>query len=891
MSPSDLPPRFSAWFSDRGWQPRPHQLELLATVRAGRSALLVAPTGAGKTLAGFLPSLVELSEAGRGKRGLHTLYVSPLKALAVDIARNLDAPIAGMALPVTVETRTGDTPAHKRTRQIARPPDILLTTPEQLSLLLAHREAEALFAGLRTVVLDELHALVTSKRGDLLALALARLRRLAPGLRAIGLSATVREPDELRKYLVAQTQKSPPPSAGEGGRGAAGRGEPPLRLAAIDANTSEARLPSPDPLRGLPSPAEGGGDAPAAVAAKPSIQMADLVIATGGAKADLHMLDIGRTLPLAGHTAKHAMPAIYDLIRTHRTVLVFVNTRLQAEYTFQELWHLNDDTLPIALHHGSLDASQRRRVEAAMAAGQLRAIVCTATLDLGIDWGDVDLVVNVGAPKGASRIMQRIGRANHRMDEPSKAYLVPGNRFEMLECRAALDAVEEAAQDTPDARLGAPDVLAQHVLGMACADAFDPLGLYDEIVSAAPYAGLSWEEFEAVVDYVATGGYALRAYERFAKILKGADGKWRVRDARVAQQYRMNVGTIVESTHVKVRLARHLRGKPGTVLPKTGRVLGEIEEDFCETLTPGDTFLFAGEVLRFEGLAEDECLATRAGPGTDPAIPSYAGSKFPLSTFLAARVRAIIADPFEWDRLPPQLATYLAQQRRHSVLPGERDLLVETFPRSGRYYLTAFPFEGRLAHQTLGMLLTRRLERAGLRPLGFAANDYGIAIWMTKDVSERIALSPGFMEALFDEDMLGDDLEAWLDESAMMKRTFRQCAVIAGLIERRFPGQKKTGRQVTISTDLIYDVLRRHQPDHLLLRAARQDAATGLLDVTRLGMMLRRIRGRIIHRSLDRVSPLSVSVMLEIGRERVYGEGADDILAEAEAALLEEALG
>ena len=214
-----------------------------------------------------------------------------------------------------------------------------------------------------------------------------------------------------------------------------------------------------------------------------------------------------------------------------------------------------------------------------MAAGQLRAIVCTATLDLGIDWGDVDLVINIGAPKGASRIMQRIGRANHRMDEPSKAYLVPANRFEMLECRAALDAVEAAAQDTPDARLGAPDVLAQHVLGMACADAFDANDLYAEIVSAAPYAGLSWEDFEAVVDYVATGGYALRAYERFAKILRGPDGLWRVRDTRTAQQYRMNVGTIIEATKVKVRLARAIRGKPGAVLPRTGRVLGEIEDD------------------------------------------------------------------------------------------------------------------------------------------------------------------------------------------------------------------------------------------------------------------------------------------------------------------------
>ncbi|WP_264049139.1 ligase-associated DNA damage response DEXH box helicase [Methylobacterium flocculans] len=836
-----LPERFATWFASRGWSPRPHQLELLDLVRGGHSALLVAPTGAGKTLAGFLPSLTAL--AGRAPspkgRGLHTLYISPLKALAVDIARNLDAPIAEMGLDIRVETRTGDTPSHKRTRQIARPPDILLTTPEQLALLIAHREAADFFATLSCVVLDELHALVTSKRGDLLSLGLARLHRLSPGLTAIGLSATVREPDELRRYLVPQTP--------------------------------------------IPSPSAEEGAGPAA--------MAELVVVKGGAAPDLHMLETGHTLPLAGHTAWQAMPAIYDLIGRHRTVLVFVNTRLQAEYTFQELWRINEANHPIALHHGSLDASQRRRVEAAMAAGQLRAIVCTATLDLGIDWGDVDLVVNIGAPKGASRIMQRIGRANHRMDEPSKAYLVPANRFEMLECQAALDAVEAAAQDTPDARLGAPDVLAQHVLGIACADAFDPVQLYDEIVSAAPYAGLSWEAFEAVVDYVATGGYALRAYERFAKILRGADGLWRVRDARIAQQYRMNVGTIVESAKVKVRLARGVRGKPGAILPKGGRVLGEIEEDFADTLTPGDTFLFAGEVLRFEGLSEDEALATRAGPGTDPAIPSYAGAKFPISTFLAARVRALIADPFEWDRLPRQVSDYLLQQRTRSVLPGATGLLVETFPRAGRYYLTAFPFEGRLAHQTLGMLLTRRLERARMRPLGFAANDYGIAIWLTRDVSARIGAEPDFLEGLFAEDMLGDDLEAWLDESAMMKRTFRQCAVIAGLIERRYPGQAKTGRQVTISTDLVYDVLRKHQPDHLLLKAARQDAATGLLDVKRLGMMLRRIQGRIIHKALDRVSPLSVSVMLEIGRERVYGEGADEILAEAEAQLLEEALG
>jgi ATP-dependent Lhr-like helicase len=868
-----LPKTFRDWFKHRGWAPRDHQLELLAKAGQGRSVLLVAPTGAGKTLAGFLPSLVELAERGGGrpkeKRGLHTLYISPLKALATDIARNLEAPVAEMDLPIRIETRTGDTPSHKRARQIERPPDILLTTPEQLALLLAHAEAREFFKDLRRVVLDELHSLVTSKRGDLLSLGLARLMTIAPQATAVGLSATVRKPDDLRRYLVPQRSSSP---GGGGSTDRSGWGG--------NAHVDEVEDPAPSRALGATSHLKREVDHDA---------LADLVVVQGGAQPDIRMLELDERLPLAGHTASLSMPAIYDLIRGHKTTLVFVNTRLQAEYTFQELWKLNDDSLAIALHHGSLDVSQRRRVEEAMAAGRLKAVVCTATLDLGIDWGDVDLVVNVGAPKGASRIMQRIGRSNHRMDEPSEAYLVPANRFEILECRAALDAVHEAAQDTPDARIGALDVLCQHILGMACAEPFKLDELYEEIRSASPYADLTWEDFEACVAFVATGGYALRAYERFAKIVKGKDDLWRVRDARIAQQYRLNVGTIVESSMIKVRLGRTARSRPGTVLPR-GRILGEIEEYFAETLTPGDTFLFAGEVLRFEGISEDEVLATRAGSGADPMIPSYEGGKFPLSTFLAARVREILADPFEWDRLPAQMTEWLLHQRRRSIVPGPRDLLVETFPRGNRFYMTCFPFEGRLAHQTLGMLLTRRLERAKLKPLGFVANDYGIAVYASGDIAARAGRDPNFMDDLFSEDMLGDDLEDWLAESSLMKRTFRQCAVIAGLIERRFPGEKKTGRQVTISTDLVYDVLRKHEPDHVLLRAARADAATGLLDVRRLGMMLERIRGRIIHKPLDRVSPLSVSVMLEIGRERVYSDNADEILAEAEAALLDEAL-
>jgi ATP-dependent helicase Lhr and Lhr-like helicase len=396
-----LPDRFQKWFASRGWSPREHQLALLRKAHEDRSALLIAPTGAGKTLAGFLPMLVELSEPSqriKRRRGLHTLYISPLKALAVDIARNLETPVAEMGLPVKIETRTGDTPVSRRQRQRRYPPDILLTTPEQLALLLASDDAPYLFSSLKRIVLDELHALVTSKRGDLLSLGLARLWKLAPAVRSIGLSATVAEPAQLARFLVPQHD---------------GRSE-----------------------------------------------AADIVVAGGAAPPIVEMLDTRERLPWAGHTARHALGEVYHLIKRHRTTLVFVNTRSQAEMLFQDLWRINDDGLAIALHHGSLDVAQRRKVEDAMAAGRLRGVVCTSSLDLGVDWGDVDLVINIGAPKGSSRLMQRIGRANHRIDVPSRAVLVPANRFEVLECRVAIDAIEENAQDTPPLRKGGLDVLA-----------------------------------------------------------------------------------------------------------------------------------------------------------------------------------------------------------------------------------------------------------------------------------------------------------------------------------------------------------------------------------------------------------------------------------------------
>ncbi len=823
-----LPEAFLHWFASKGWQPRAHQMALLQKAREGCSSLLIAPTGAGKTLAGFLPSLTELAARGpippgSAFHGIHTLYISPLKALAVDIERNLLKPVREMDLVLTIENRTGDTPAHKRQRQKERPPDILLTTPEQLALLLAAVDGGRLFKDLKYVVLDELHSLVTSKRGHLLALGLSRLRQFAPHMQTIGLSATVAEPMDLQRWLVGQDGRE---------------------------------------------------------------RHAELVKAPDGARPLITILKSEERLPWSGHSARYAVKDIYEEIKAHKTSLIFVNTRSQAEFLFQELWTVNDESLPIALHHGSLDVGQRRKVEAAMADNRLRAVVATSTLDLGIDWGEVDLVIHAGAPKGASRLAQRIGRANHRMDEPSRAILVPANRFEVLECQAALNANYVNAQDTPPSGEGALDVLAQHILGCACCNPFDADALFEEVTSALPYHGLDRETFDRVLDFVATGGYALKSYDRYAKIRKREDGMWRVANPQTAQQYRLNIGTIVEMPMLNVRLAK--RNKLGS-LGRGGPVLGKVEEYFLEALSQGDTFLFGGKVLRFEGMRENECLASTAY-SSDPKIPAYAGGKFPLSTYLADGVRTLLSSSENWNALPGQVREWLEVQRDVSVLPRRDQMLVETFPRASRFFLVAYAFEGRLAHQTLGMLLTRRLERIGAKPMGFVATDYSLAIWGLEDLGAMIASGRLALSELFDEDMLGDDLEAWLDESWMLKRTFRNCAVVAGLIERRHPGQEKTGRQVTVSADLIYDVLRSHEPDHILLQATRQEAAAGLLDVARLGTMLKRIKGHILHKSLDRISPLAVPVLLEIGREPVQGDAQESLLAEAADDMIMDAM-
>lgn len=800
--PMRLPAPFTDWFAARGWRLRRHQADMLAAAGRGEHALLVAATGAGKTLAGFLPSLVDL--AAHPSDRLHTLYVSPLKALAADVERNLLGPIADMGLDISVESRSGDTSSDKKARQRSRPPNILLTTPESLSLLLSYPDSFTMFADLKTVVIDEIHAFAPGKRGDLLSLAMARLQHIAPGLRRVGLSATIADPDQYRAWL------------------------------APDADADKVAL----------------------------------VAGEAGADPDIAILLPEGAVPWAGHSGRWAVHQVMEEVARNRTTIVFCNTRGLAELIFQELWKVNDLSLPIAIHHGSLDREARQRAEQAMAEGRLRALVATSSLDLGLDWGDVDCVIQMGAPKGSSRLLQRIGRANHRLDEPSRALIVPGNRFEYLEARAALDAVDAGERDADRFRPGALDVLAQHVMALACAAPFREEALLAEIRSAAPYQWIDAEVFSRLLGFVRDGGYALKSYDRFRRLAPDGHGGWRISHPRLAAQHRLNAGIIVDAPTLDVRF-------------KNGRRLGCVEEYFASTLVPGDTFAFAGLSLEVESIRDTD-LIVRAT--TRPArIPSYVGARMALSTRLADRVRGFLADPASWSRFPDDVRLWLEMQQLRSALPRTGELLVETFPHEGLHYLVAYPFEGWNAHQSLGMLITKRMDRAGMQPMGFVASDYALAIWSLRPVTRP--------ETLFDAEILSDEFVEWVENSHLLKRAFREVAVIGGLIERQHPGKRKTGKQVTFSTDLIFDVLRKYEPNHLLLEAAWADARERLTDVARLGDLLDRAAGTMLHVPLDRISPLAIPVLVLIGRESVAASDLDDaLLGELADSLAEAAM-
>ena len=792
---TSLPKKFSAWFKKQRWQPRPYQLQMLEAFKQQHSTLLIAPTGGGKTLSGFLPSLIAIDAYPRD--GLHTLYISPLKSLTHDIERNLMRPIEEMGLAIRLESRTGDTPAYKRQRQRKKPPHILLTTPESLMLMLSYADASQIFGKLKLVIIDETHTFAHNKRGDFTSLALARLEYLVPGFIRFGLSATVADPQKLAAWLM-----------------------PTGKTAQVIKVQSEV---------------------------KPRVTIID-----------------SKEIPYGGFMAKYAVDAMYQHIKAARTTIIFVNTRAQAELMFRFLWEVNKEALPIAIYHGSLSKEQRAKVENLMASGGLRAIVSTSALELGIDWGNVDKVMQVGAPKGVSRLLQRIGRSNHRMDEPSEAILVPANRFEVVECLAAMQAIHKGKLDGEPMLTGSMDVIVQYIINCVCSEPSLPETLYQQVITANPYHALTPDDFNALLQFAVDGGYVLKNYERFSRLIQDETGKFKIASPMVAARHRQNIGTIVEGTSLRV-LRAYKKHK--------GTYLGQVEESFAQRLAPGDTFFFAGQVLEFVGIY-DMVLEAKPSKMGDPKVPTYAGGQMPLSTFLAEGVKALMGSPESWKDLPAEVQEWLELQRRFSQLPQAETLLVEHFLRQKRYYSMIYTFDGRKANQTLGMLITRRMERMKLKPLSFSATDYAVSI-----VSLR-PMSKAQCEEILDPDILGDELEEWIVDSPMLKRSFRNVAMITGLTQQRHAGAHKNVKQVTFSTDLIYDVLRKYEPHHILLQVTRNDAERELLDIRRLSEMLNRYKGKMEFRLLKRASPMAIPILVDIRRERIMGEGIEELLLE-----------
>jgi len=800
MSTFALPQKFQNWINKRNWGLHTHQIDVL-TNSDRKSQLLIAPTGSGKTLSGFLPTLIELDRVNFS--GLHTVYVSPLKALAADIKRNLMIPIEEMGLNIKVEDRTGDTTAKTKRRQRIDPPQILLTTPESLALLISFPEANALFANLERIIIDEIHALVENKRGHQLLLAISRLQSISKNLRKLALSATVDHPQEIAGFISENDNNCP------------------------------------------------------------------IIFAEPGPDPNISMLHTTASPPWSGAGATYAVPDVLEQISKHKTTLIFHNTRAQAEIFFHNLWLNNQDNLPVAIHHGSLDLAQRKRVEAAITKGELRAVVCTGTLDLGIDWNEVDLVIQVGAPKNIKRLVQRIGRANHTYNTPSKAIIVPANKFEIVECQAALEAVRDKDLDGEPIASGSLDVLCQHILLVACSGKILPAKLFEEIKQIGAYKNLTHEEFKECMGFCIDGGYALNRYEQWHRLKLDHSGNLILRDPRIANKIRMNVGTIQDTETLKVRTHRRSGGKP----------LGEIEEAFAASLTKGDTFLIGGNIVRFESLREMIVEVTH-NANKQPKIATFMGTKFATSTKLSDR----ILDSFEnqnWKDLPADTVNWLNKQKEFSQLPVRNSLLIETFFRKSRHYLVVYGFAGRNANQTLGLILSKKLEELNLAPLGFVANDYATLIWGLEKVENPIQLFK------FSEIELG--LDKWFSGNALMKRTFKAVASVSGLIDRNLPGLRKSGRQTTFSSDILYDTLVKYDPTHLLLKITKDEAMKGLIDFSRIEEMFKRVDDNIIHKNLPHVSPLAAPMLLEVGTIPIEGQARELLLKNEANSLMKEA--
>jgi ATP-dependent Lhr-like helicase len=783
LPPGEALRRLRGFFLSRGWTPHAFQEEAWGAYAAGESGLIHVPTGSGKTYAAYLAALADVAEGG--EEGLQVLYVTPLRAVSRDVELALQAPLPHLGAAVRVESRTGDTPAPLRARQRLALPHVLVTTPESLSVMLSGEEAPLLFSRLRSVVVDEWHELLGTKRGTQVELALARLRAFAPRLRTWGMSATLANLPEAARALV-------------------------------------------------------GAGRPARVVSAPVDRPVDL---------DTLLPARVDAFPWAGHLGFTMLERVAGWLDPSRPTLVFTNTRSQAERWYQGLLFARPGWgKGMALHHGSLDREERERVEAGLKSGRLWLAVCTSSLDLGVDFGPVQRVVQVGSPKGVGRTLQRAGRSAHRPGERCQLLFVPTHALELVEMAAAREAVARGEVEGR-APLAKPlDVLSQHLVTCALGGGFTREALLAEVRTCTAYAGLTDEEFDWALALVRHGGKALSAYADYHRVVE-VEGVFRVATARLARLHRMSIGTITSEASVQLKFVQ-------------GQKLGSVEEGFIARLRPGDRFLFAGRALEFVHLKEMTALV-RPARGEPSQTPRWSGSRMPFSTSLASAVRRTLGRVREGRLEGPELEAarpVLEAQARLSRVPGERTLLAEECHTREGHHLFLYPFEGRLVHEGLAALLALRMTRHRRATFSLSVNDYGLELLAAGDFPFSEALSP----ALFTTERLVEDVLESVNVSELARRQFRDVARVAGLINPGAPSVRKSQRQVQASASLLFDVFTRYDPDNLLLQQARREVLEQHFEQNRLLAALGRLAALPLeHVRTRRPSPLAFPLVVE----------------------------
>jgi ATP-dependent helicase Lhr and Lhr-like helicase len=807
-----------SWFRSRGWEPFPFQRDVWRAYLGGDSGLIHAATGTGKTYAAWLGPVLEwLGERARGEVSpkqappLRILWITPLRALAADTEEALRLPLTDLALPWTLESRTGDTSSAVRARQRTRLPTALVTTPESLALLLSRDDARQLFGDLRAVVVDEWHELMGTKRGVAAELALARLRAWRPELRTWGLSATI---GNLQDALDALLGTAP--------------GRPTGRIVRAHIEKEvvvDALIP-------------------------PTIER----------------------FPWAGHLGTQMLPQVVEAIEEGETAIVFTNTRSQTEIWYRALLEARPDWAgQIALHHGSLERSRREWVEKGLRAGTLRCVVATSSLDLGVDFSPVDRVLQIGSPKGVARLLQRAGRSGHRPGAVSRVTCVPTNALELIEVAAARDGMHAGAVESRLPVERPLDLLAQHVVTVALGGGFRPDELAAEVRTTRAYAELMDDEWQWVLDFVTRGGAALSAYPEFQRVVVSEDGTYNVGDKQIARRHRMSIGTIMADASVTVKYVG-------------GGALGTVEEGFIARLNPGDKFVFAGKPLEFVRV-RDMVAWVRRATSTKGAIPRWMGARMPLSTELAASLRARLEEASRgvWrDAEMQAIRPILEIQARWSRIPAADELLIERVKTREGHHLFFFPFEGRLVHEGLAALFAYRISRLVPISFTFSMNDYGIELLSPDPAPLDEALAAG----LLDPHHLLDDVPASLNATEMARRQFREIARVAGLVFQGFPHAGKTARQLQASSGLFFDVFTRYDPGNLLVSQAHREVLERQLESSRLGRTLERLAaGRVIVTDPRRSPPLAFPLLVDRTREAVTSESLSDRVRRMQVAL------